>query len=108
MANKITSGEEPQENFSEAEFSAILKPHRSLGKTGFRILMGFIAFSCLVSGALFWLAGAWPVMVTMVLDVLLVWAAFKINYRSGRQFEEIFVWPHQILFRKTAPSGKIQ
>ncbi len=106
MTNKIANFIEPQEDDNQPEFCARLSPHRSLGKTGFRILMVFVTFSCLSSGLFFLIAGAWPVMITLGLDALAIWIAFKINYRAGRQFEEISIWPHKILVRKTAPSGK--
>ena len=100
----------PDELYSEVdgkpEFEALLVPHRSLGRSGFIILMVFVSFSCITSGVFFLLAGAWPVMITMGLDVLAIWIAFKLNYRSGRIYEEIKIWPHQVLVRKVSPSGK--
>lgn len=54
------------------------------------------------------IAGAWPVMITMGLDILAIWVAFKISYRSGRQIEKISVWPHEVLVRKVSPAGKIR
>lgn len=89
-------------------FAAQLTAHRSLGSTGFWILMGFFGITCLVSGMLFLIAGAWPVFFFFGLDVLLLWGAFKLNYHSGRIYEEIAVWRHELEFRKVAPSGKIQ
>ncbi len=91
---------------TKPEFEAVLTPHRSLSKTGFIILMIFVSVSCFASGIFFLIAGAWPVMITMGLDVLAIWIAFKINYRSARQYEEIKIWPHQVLVRKVSPSGK--
>lgn len=35
----------------EPFFSALLTPHRSLGKTGFAVLMGALLFGWLVTGA---------------------------------------------------------
>ena len=35
------------------------------------------------------LTGAWPVMGFFGLDVLLVYVAFKLNYRSGRLYETV-------------------
>ncbi len=90
----------------EPEFEAVLTPHRSLSKTGFIILMIFVSVSCFASGIFFLIAGAWPVMITMGLDVLAIWVAFKLNYRSARQYEEIKIWSHQVVVRKVSPSGK--
>ena len=90
----------------EPEFEAVLTPHRSLSKTGFIVLMIFVSVSCFASGIFFLIAGAWPVMITMGLDVLAIWIAFKLNYRSGRHYEEIKIWPHQLTVRKVSPNGK--
>lgn len=87
-------------------FSALLSPHRSLSKSGFIVLMVFVTISCLTSGLLFLLAGAWPVMIILALDVLIIWVAFKLNYRSARQYEEIAIWRDELVVRKTSPSGK--
>lgn len=50
--------------------------------------------------------GAWPVAVFAVLDVALIYGAFRLSYRSGRQFEEIVVDENSVVFRKVSPAGK--
>src|SRR5690606_37852794 len=45
----------------EPIFRALLTPHRSLGRTGFLVLMGAVAFMWLGTGAFFLSLGAWPV-----------------------------------------------
>jgi uncharacterized membrane protein len=87
-------------------FAARLSPYRSLGPTGFWILMGFVAVTCFISGVLFLVIGAWPVFFFFGLDVLLIWGAFKLSYRSGKAYEEIAVWRHHLEFRKISPTGK--
>lgn len=89
-------------------FAARLTPYRSLGSMGFWILMGFICATCFLSGVLFLVIGAWPVFVFFGLDVLLIWGAFKLSYHSGKAYEEIAVWKHELEFRQITPSGKIQ
>ena len=54
----------------EPFFRALLTPHRSLGRTGFAILMGALLFGWLATGALFLSQGAWPVFGFFGLDVL--------------------------------------
>ena len=54
----------------EPFFNALLTPHRSLGRTGFTILMGTLVFGWLATGALFLSQGAWPVFGFFGLDVL--------------------------------------
>lgn len=92
----------------EPFFSALLTPHRSLGRKGFAILMGALLFGWLATGAFFLSHGAWPVFGFFGLDVLLVWFAFRMNYRAARASEEISVSRTLIDIRKTAPSGRSQ
>jgi len=87
-------------------FAARLTPYRSLGPTGFRVLMAFVIATCLVSGLLFFALGAWPVFGFFGLDALLIWFAFKMNYRSGRAVEEVAIWRDALEIRKIAPSGR--
>ena len=72
-----------------AIFSAVITPHRSLGSRGFLILMLAIGAVSFVSGMVFLLLGAWPVFGFLGLDVLLVYVAFRANYRAARAYEEV-------------------
>lgn len=87
-------------------FSARLTPYRSLGPTGFRVLIGCIGIICLMVSLVFFLAGVWPVAGFMGLDFLLIYWAFKANYRDARRFEDIEVSRSRVLLRKVAPSGR--
>ena len=87
-------------------FAARLTPYRSLSEKGFVLLMLFVGVSCFASGILFVSIGAWPVFGFFGLDALLIWGAFKLNYRSGRAFEEIAVWRDDIEFRQVSPAGR--
>lgn len=108
MTNKHISqpGETGHLQTSVPEFSAKLTPHRSLSRTGFIWLIGLIAFTCATSSLMFFALGAWPIVIFLGVDVLIIWLAFKLNYRDGRCFEEILVWPHQLIVRKVSASGK--
>jgi uncharacterized membrane protein len=89
-------------------FAARLTPHRSLGPKGFRLLMLFVVATCFFSGMIFLTIGAWPVFGFFGLDALLIWLAFKLNYRSGRASEEVAIWRDALEVRKFAPSGKMK
>ncbi len=88
-------------------FSAVLTPYRSLGVKGFRILMLVLAAVCTVAGLVFLMMGAWPVFGFFGLDVVLVWLAFKMNYRSARAYELVNVSVHEIYVRGVTAAGKI-
>jgi uncharacterized membrane protein len=97
--NRMPAADEPF-------FRALLTPHRSLGRTGFTILMGTLIFGWLATGALFISQGAWPVFGFFGLDVLLVYVAFRLNYRAARAREEVSVSRTALDIKKIAPSGK--
>ena len=64
-------------------------PYRSLSKKGFRNLMFIVSLIFFLVGVFFWYIGAWPVFGFLGLDVLLLYYAFKINYKSGEIFETV-------------------
>ncbi|MCB1461219.1 MAG: DUF2244 domain-containing protein [Nitratireductor sp.] len=88
-------------------FAARLTPYRSLGPAGFFTVMAVIGITWFVAGMLFMAIGAWPIVGFFGLDFLIVWLAFKMNYRAARAFEDIAVWPHDLLVRQVSPRGKI-
>ena len=88
-------------------FSAVLTPYRSLGPTGFVVLMLCVGITCFVSGILFLVIGAWPVFVFFGLDVLLVWLAFRVNYRAARAYEEVDVFSDAVTIRQVSPAGRV-
>jgi uncharacterized membrane protein len=91
---------------TERDFRAVLTPHRSLSRTGFLVLMLIMCVSCFGTGLVFLLSGAWPVFLFLGLDVLLVYVAFRLNYRSGRQFETVEVTPDLLTVTRHEPSGR--
>lgn len=86
-------------------YEATLRPHRSLSKPGFVIVMAVIAFSSFVAGMAFLMMGAWPVFFFFGLDVVLVWWAFHVNYRAARAFETIRVTANTLSIRQVSARG---
>ena len=70
-------------------FDAILQPHRSLGRGGFRVLMAVVVAMNIIIAGIFVANGAWPVVPFCGLDVLALWLAFRVSYRSARQYERV-------------------
>lgn len=93
---------------SAVRFGAVLRPHRSLGPLGFRLLMAAVAGGAFAIGTAFWLAGAWPVVGFLGLEVLLVYGAFRLSYRSGRLYETVTLTDADLTVERVAPSGRIQ
>ncbi len=91
-----------------AIFSAVITPHRSLGSTGFLILMLCIGGVSFVSGMVFLLLGAWPVFGFLGLDVALIYIAFRTNFRAARAYEEVTVTASELTVRKVNPRGRVR
>ena len=93
------------ENQAPALFRAILHPHRSLSPRGFLILMAALGTVSFITGIAFLMMGAWPVFGFFGLDVLLVYVAFKLNYRSGRTYELVELTSNTLSVTHVEPSG---
>lgn len=88
-------------------FSALLTPHRSLNRTSFLILMGFVVAVSFFSGLLFLSMGAWPVFGFFGLDALAIWWAFRVNFRRALAYEEISVIPTTLHVRRVSHLGTV-
>lgn len=84
-----------------------LRPHRSLDARGFRIVMLIVGSVSVVCGTAFLMMGAWPVFGMFGLDVLLIYLAFRMSFRSAQAREEITVTPSLVEVRKTDPRGAV-
>ena len=87
-------------------FRATLSPYRSLGPRGFLILMAGVSLISFIAGAVFWAMGAWPVTGFFGLDVLLIYLAFKLNYRSARAYELVDLSSSQLTLTRVDPRGR--
>jgi uncharacterized membrane protein len=87
-------------------FSATITPHRSLGSIGFLVLMLIFGGVSFVAGMVFLIAGAWPVLGFFGLDVLLLYWAFRVNYRAAAAYEQVTMTPSELNVRKVGPRGE--
>jgi uncharacterized membrane protein len=86
-------------------FEDTLSPHRSLGPRGFRVLM---LATCVLSTVItipFFLLRAWPIVGFMGLDVLGVYLAFRLNFRSAQAREHFRVTYLELTFARIAANG---
>ena len=88
-------------------FSARLTPHRSLSRTGFLVLMAFLSIVSFATGIAFLLMGAWPVFGFLGLDVLVIYWAFRVNFRRATATEEITVTPLELRVRRVSHRGHV-
>jgi uncharacterized membrane protein len=89
-------------------FSAVLTPNRSLGRRGFVLLMLAFGAISLITGIVFLLAGAWPVLGFCGLDVLLLYWAFRVSYRRARAYEQVTVTPSELTVRQVSLQGRVK
>jgi uncharacterized membrane protein len=87
--------------------AARLTPHRSLSRTGFALVMAVLGTISFAAGMVFLLIGAWPVFGFFGLDVLLVYWAFRANYRAAAAYEEVVVMPSELRVRKVSHRGQV-
>lgn len=90
------------------QFSATLLPHRSLSRKGFVRLMLAIGVVSIICGVGFFIVGAWPVTGFFGLDVLLIYLAFRMNYRSARIHERVDLTETELKVTRVHKSGRSQ
>jgi uncharacterized membrane protein len=88
-------------------FSATLTPYRSLSGPGFVMLMAAIGGTSFIAGLVFFIIGAWPVRGFFGLDVILIYWAFKVNYRAAAAYEEVTMTASELRVRKVTARGDI-
>jgi uncharacterized membrane protein len=85
---------------ADETFRATLRPYRSLGRTGFILLMAVLIALNFAAGTAFYLLGAWPIAPFLGADVALVWWAFRKNYKDALKEEQIEVTAHELILRR--------
>lgn len=95
------------DNTEPTLFSAIITPHRSLSATGFMVVMALVGVVSFAGGVFFFVVGAWPVVGFLGLDVLLIYWAFRINYRDAAAFEQVTVTPSELRIRRVTHRGEV-
>lgn len=96
-----------RELFAEPLFlDAVVYPHRSLSRRGFLALMAAICACSVAVGMAFFLMGAWPVVGFLGLDVLIVYVAFRLNFRAARAYETLRLTRERLEVTKIDPRGR--
>jgi uncharacterized membrane protein len=104
----MTAGNDFDPEFEQPRlFSALLTPHRSLNHTGFVVLMSFVSVVSFAAGIVFCWMGAWPVLGFFGLNVLVIYWAFRINFRRASASEEITVTPSELRIRRISHRGHV-
>jgi len=83
-----------------------LTPHRSLSRTAFRVMMGWVIAVNAAFAAYFVYRHAFPVAGFLGLDVLALWLAFHFNYRAARRIETVRVGKHVVYVSSKDAGGE--
>jgi len=89
-------------------FERVLLPYRSLPPRGFNVLMLVLGAISVAVGVAFVSIGAWPVCGFFGLDVLLVYVAFRLSYRSARQRETLRLAEEEFIVERIGIRGDRQ
>ena len=85
------------------EFSAALRPHRSLSPRGFAVLMAVSGGVFFIFGIFFIAMGAWPVFGFLGLDVLILYVAFRRSFADAEVREIVEVTGHEVVLYNARP-----
>jgi len=99
-----TDGQSAQKE--ELLFDADLRPHRSLSPRGFLILMACVCAVSFIAGTSFYLIGHWPVPIFFGIDVLVIYWAFRMNYKAARAYENVELRQTALTVRKVDAKGR--
>ncbi|GGF33315.1 membrane protein [Aliidongia dinghuensis] len=89
-------------------YETVLRPHRSLTPWGFLLLMLAMAGVSFVTGIAFVRMGAWPVTGFFVLDLLLLYGAFRLSYRAARVSETIRLVGDDVTVERVGVRGEVR
>jgi len=92
----------------ETVFSTVLRPSRSLRLKNLQVVVIIIAVIWFVVGLLFALAGAWPVIGFLGLEVVLLYFALTLNLRRGRAHETINLTDDELVVSRINHWGQRQ
>lgn len=87
-------------------FQATIRPHQSLSRDGFKVVM---VGCCLVSAVIsvkMMQAGFWPIAGFFGLDMLALFVALKVSFRRGRSFEEVMISPIAVILARVTHRGE--
>ena len=96
----------PHESKSQPLERLTIWPHRSLSRKGFAVLITILVGLLSIIGVGFFLAGAWPVIGFLGLELLVVWGAFNLNYRAAKVRETIETTTETLKIAHTDERGK--
>lgn len=89
-------------------YAATIRPHQSLSRDGFRIVMGSCGLVSLILSIASWRMGFWPVAGFFGLDMLALYVALSVSIRRGASFEEVAITPLEVSLARVSHRGARQ
>lgn len=83
----------------------ILTPNRSFDRRHMRWLVGGVGAIFFIGGLRFLALGAWPVLPFMLVDVALLWWAFRASYAGGRGHERVLLQGDELTLHRVSAYG---
>ena len=87
-------------------YSAVIRPHRSAGRRGIRIVTILFGLALATIATGFVLAGGWLVLPFLGLELPLLYLALRLNHRAGNAEEAINLTRSALTVRRTDHWGK--
>ncbi len=75
-------------------------------RKGFVTLAAMIGGISLLTAAVLLPFGAWPLTILLVLDIVLIGAAFRASTRVGRMYETVELTGDELRLTRVSPSGE--
>jgi len=88
-----------------AIFAARLIPRRSFTPAAARRLLAATFVASALFSLPFYLAGAWPIIGFLGLDVALLWLAFRASFRAARAYEDYRLTYLELEYARVSPRG---
>jgi uncharacterized membrane protein len=86
-------------------FAARLFPRRSFTPAAARRLLAATFVASALFSLPFYLAGAWPIVGFLGLDVALLWLAFRMSFRAARAYEDYRLTYLELEFARVSARG---
>lgn len=102
----MASGKAEVRTQEEPVFAATIRPHRSLGRDGFRVMMIVCGLVALAACIRVITLGFWPVSGFIVVDLVGLYLAFRVSYRRAKSFEEVVLTRIELMIRRVTHKGQ--
>jgi uncharacterized membrane protein len=82
-----------------------LTPNRSFARGHVRWVLGGVGLIFFLGGLRFLALGAWPILPFMLIDLVLLWWAFRASYASGRGHERVVLGDDRLELLRVSAEG---